>query len=240
MLAGHFSTALIAKQKAPIGSLIFFLTVSQLPDLLWLVFHFLGLEHTEPTNLLDVSLSKLTVQMIYSHDVLPTIAWAGICYLLGLLIFKNQRVALLSATLIFLHALTDYIAGYPHNIFGVDSMEIGSGLYYSHPYLAVLFEFVFSLITLLWFFATEKKNNVQRSKSSRNWIIGIFTFNILFMLSIADLSTRELMAEMGVDFSAEPGFQTTIPILFIVYISYIYFINKYASVKTVNANSTYK
>lgn len=233
MLAGHYATALIAKQKAPKGGLIFFLIVSQLPDLLWLIFHFLGLEHTEPTNLLDVSLSKLTVQMIYSHDVLPTIAWAGICYLLGLLIFKNQKVALLSATLIIFHALTDYLAGYPHNIFGAGSMKIGTGLYYSYPYLSVLFEFVFSLITLLWFFATERKNNVQRSTRSRNWIIGIFTFNIIFMVSIADLSIKELMAKMGIEFSAEPGFQTTIPILFIVYISYIYFINKYAGVKTV-------
>ncbi len=49
MLAGHFTTALIAKQKFPKGTLLYFLIISQLQDFLWFLFHYLGLEPTNPT-----------------------------------------------------------------------------------------------------------------------------------------------------------------------------------------------
>ncbi|RNC87197.1 MAG: hypothetical protein ED556_07185 [Winogradskyella sp.] len=232
MLAGHYTTALIAKQKAPKGSLIFFLIISQLPDLLWLVLHFLGIEPTEPTNVLDVSLDNLSVEMIYSHDLLPILGWIGLSYALGLLLFKSQKVGVTSALLLALHALVDYLGGYPHNIFGTDTLSVGTGLYYSQPYLAVALELIFSAIVLYLFFKTEKKNNIKRTKRQRNWIIGIFTFNIIFMFSIADLSTRDLLATMNIDFATEFGFQTTIPVLAIMYVMYIYLINKHANLDT--------
>lgn len=50
MIAGHLATAYIAKQKAPTGHIAFYLVASQLLDLLWLLFHYLGLEPTEPDN----------------------------------------------------------------------------------------------------------------------------------------------------------------------------------------------
>ena len=48
MIAGHFTTALIAKQKFPKGTLLYFLIISQLQDFLWFTFHYLGLEPTNP------------------------------------------------------------------------------------------------------------------------------------------------------------------------------------------------
>ena len=78
MLAGHYATALVAKQKAPKGALFYYLIASQLPDLLWLLFHYLGLEPTGPDDVFDVSLDRLVVDMIYSHDVLPILVWTGL------------------------------------------------------------------------------------------------------------------------------------------------------------------
>lgn len=230
MLAGHYATALIAKQKVPKGSLMYFLIMSQLPDLLWVVFHFLGIEPTKPSNILDVSLDQLMVDMIYSHDLLPILVWSGIGFGIGLLLFKSQKVGAIGALLIALHAFIDYIGGYPHNIFGTDSLSVSTGLYYSYPYLAVTIELVFSIIALYWFFATEKKNNVARTKKSRNWIIGIFTFNVLFLYSVASVSIGELLNRMNVNFSPEFGFQTSMPFLLIVYVAYIYLIHRYAKV----------
>ncbi len=48
MLAGHYATALIAHQKSPKGTLLYFLIASQLQDLAWFTLHYLGLEPTKP------------------------------------------------------------------------------------------------------------------------------------------------------------------------------------------------
>jgi len=40
MIAGHYVTAMIAHQKFSKGTLLFFLVISQLQDLLWFAFHY--------------------------------------------------------------------------------------------------------------------------------------------------------------------------------------------------------
>ena len=61
------TTALIAKQKFPKGALLYFLIISQLQDLLWFTFHYLGLEPTYPSDAFDATLSNMVVDMLYSH-----------------------------------------------------------------------------------------------------------------------------------------------------------------------------
>ena len=67
MLAGHYTTALLAYQKFPKGSLIFFLIASQFQDLVWLTFHYLGIEPTEPNSVEDVTLQGIDVNMLFSQ-----------------------------------------------------------------------------------------------------------------------------------------------------------------------------
>ena len=224
MLGGHYTTALLARQYFPKGSLLYFLIMSQLPDLLWLFFHYLGIEPTSPDNITDVSLDTLSVNMIYSHDLLPTFGWIFVAFILGMLLFKHKGVALAGALMVAVHALIDYIGGYPHNIFGTDSMAVGTGLYYTYPYLAVSIEAVFTLIMLLWFFRNERKGGSQRSKSSKYWLIGIFTFNIVFMFSIADISISDYLGMLGMD-PPKSRLLSTVPILLITYLAFIYLIN---------------
>ena len=52
MLAGHFTTALIAKQKFPKGTFVYFLIISQLQDFLWLtsISLMINKDHLSPTT----------------------------------------------------------------------------------------------------------------------------------------------------------------------------------------------
>ncbi|MEM9024426.1 MAG: hypothetical protein AAGB22_11825, partial [Bacteroidota bacterium] len=113
MLAGHFAAGMIAKQQVPKGGLMYFLVMSQLPDFLWVLFHFLGLEHTEPSNFTTVSLDNLMVNMMFSHDLISILGWCVVAFLIGWLLFKDTTVGLAGSALIALHALTDYVGGYP-------------------------------------------------------------------------------------------------------------------------------
>ena len=100
MLAGHYTTALVAYQQNPKGTLLYFLIASQLQDLLWFIFHFLGLEPTGPSDVFNATLSNMTVDMLYSHDLLPLLFWILVVFLIGKLIFKETKVGLIGAALV--------------------------------------------------------------------------------------------------------------------------------------------
>ncbi len=192
MLAGHFSTALIAHQKFPKkGALLFFLIVSQLQDLLWLSFHYLGLEPTSPADLLNVTLESITADMIYSHDLLPQLIWMALTYIIGRLWFRKNGIALAGALLVLGHYLLDLLSGYPHHIFGVDTHEVGLGLYYANVYLAILIEAVLTAIALAYYFRVDSKKRKPRSRKNKLQIAGLFVFGIVFILSIASVSFRK-------------------------------------------------
>ncbi|MFT5311037.1 MAG: hypothetical protein ACI8VL_001950, partial [Bacteroidia bacterium] len=83
MLVGHFSTALVANQKFPKGAILFFLIASQLQDLLWFTLHYVGLEKTGPSDVFDTTLTNMTVDMLYSHDLLPLTFWLVVIFIIG-------------------------------------------------------------------------------------------------------------------------------------------------------------
>ncbi len=192
MLAGHFSTALIAHQKIPKkGALLFFLIASQLQDLLWLSFHYLGLEPTVPADLLNVTLMNITVDMVYSHDLLPQLVWMVLTFLIGRLLFKKNSIAIAGALLVLGHYLLDLLSGYPHHVFGGDTHDVGLGLYYSNVYLAILIEAVFTGLALAYYFRVDSKNSKPRSTKNRLQIAGLFVFGIVFLLTIGSVSFRQ-------------------------------------------------
>ena len=135
MLAGHFTTALIAKQKFPKGTLLYFLIISQLQDFLWFAFHYLGLEPTNPSDALDATLSNMMVDMLYSHDLIPQLLWLIIVFVLGKLLFKNTKIGLVSMALVSIHFGLDFFSGHMHHLFGADTLETGQGVPFEilHP-----------------------------------------------------------------------------------------------------------
>lgn len=223
MLAGHFSTALIAHQKIPKkGALLFFLVASQLQDLLWLSFHYLGLEPTVPTDLLNVTLKSISVDMVYSHDLLPQLVWMTLIFIFGRLLFKQNNIAIVGALLVLGHYLLDLFSGYPHHVFGEDTYEVGLGLYYSNVYLAILIEALFIAVILLYYFRIDSNSNKPPSKKNRLQIAGLFAFGIGFLLLIASNSFRQWFDLPEFD----PPFNTTMLSLIFTYlpmIAYLYY-----------------
>lgn len=231
MLTGHFSTALIAHQKIPQkGALTFFLIASQLQDLLWLSFHYLGLEPTVPADLLNVTLMNITVDMVYSHDLLPQLLWMVITFLIGRLLFKKNSIAIAGALLVPGHYLLDLISGYPHHVFGGDSHVVGLGLYYSNVYLAILIEALFTGIVLAYYFIVDSKKSQPRNQKNRLQIAGLFVFGIVFLLTIGSVSFRQWFNIPEID----APFNTTMLSLVFTYLPMIvylqYFVGREKSI----------
>ncbi|MDA9251366.1 hypothetical protein N9P51_00880 [bacterium] len=227
MLAGHFTTALIANQKFPKASLLYFLIISQLQDFLWFVFHYLGLEPTNPSDAFDASLINMSVDMVYSHDLLPLLVWLIIGFTLGKLLFKSTQIGLVSMVLVLIHFVLDFFSGHIHHVFGAETMELGFGLYASNPYLAVAIEALFSIVALWYYFKEEAKMGNRRLQSNKIAIISVFAYGIVFMLLIATHSFRELFDLPVFDL----GFNTNIPTLIFTYGAMLYclhyFVSKY-------------
>ncbi len=218
MLAGHFTTALIAKQKFPKGTLLYFLIVSQLQDLLWFAFHYLGLEPTNPSDAFDATLSSMVVDMVYSHDLLPVLFWSVIVFVIGKVLFKSTQIGLVSMALVAIHFVLDFLSGHMHHLFGADTMNMGLGLYASSPYTAILIEAIFSIGALWYFFRKETKKGISRTTKNVIAIISVFAYGIIFMLLIATHSFRDLFNIPEFDL----GFNTNVPTLILTYGAMLY------------------
>ncbi len=221
MLAGHFTTALIAKQKFPKGTLLYFLIISQLQDFLWFLFHYLGLEPTNPSDAFNATLSNMMVDMVYSHDLLPQLFWLLLVFLIGKFLFKSTKIGLVSLVLVSSHFILDFFSGHMHHIFGADTIEAGLGLYASNPYLAIFIETLFSISALWYFFREENKNGIIRITKNKMAIIFVFAYGIVFMLLIATKSFRELFGIPEFDL----GFNTNMPTLIFTYGIMLYCLN---------------
>jgi hypothetical protein len=232
MLVGHFTTALIAKQKFPKGMLLYFLIISQLQDLLWFTFHYLGLEHTNPIDAFDATLSNMAVDMLYSHDLMPLLIWLPLVFLIGKFLFKSTQIGIVSMVLVLSHFVLDYFSGHMHHLFGADTMEAGLGLYASSPYIAIAIEAVFSIVALWYFFSQEAKKGIIRTMKNRIAIISVFAYGIIFMLLIATSSFRELLNIPEFDL----GFNTNMPTLIFTYGAMLYCLNYFVPKFTTSKN----
>ena len=191
------------------------------------MFHYLGLEPTNPSDAFDASLINMSVDMVYSHDLLPLFVWLIIGFTLGKLLFKSTQIGLVSMVLVLIHFVLDFFSGHIHHVFGAETMELGFGLYASNPYLAVAIEALFSIVALWYYFKEEAKMGNRRLQSNKIAIISVFAYGIVFMLLIATHSFRELFDLPVFDL----GFNTNIPTLIFTYGAMLYclhyFVSKY-------------
>lgn len=192
MVAGHFATALVAKRLAPRGHLAFYLLIAQLPDLIWFLLHFAGVEPTGPANPMVTSLDSMHAEMTYSHDMLPTLGWVALAIVVGRALFGSWRPGWAGGALIVVHGLCDALSGHPHFVFGPDSLQVGIGLYASAPYLALAVEAVFTGAVMAWVLKTDARAGVAHSRTTL-WVwAAVFGGGILMLLPTADLSLVEL------------------------------------------------
>ena len=221
MLAGHFTTALIAKQKFPKGTFLYFLIISQLQDLLWFTFHYLGLEVTDPSDAFDATLSNMAVDMLYSHDLAPLLFWLALAFVIGKLLFKSTKIGLVSMALVLAHFVLDFFSGHMHHLFGAGTMDAGLGLYASNVYLAIFIELMFIIGSLWYFFKGEAKKGILRTTKNKVAIISVFAYGIIFMSLIATNSFREILSIPEFDL----GFNTNMPTLIFTYGAMLYCLN---------------
>ncbi|MEM7151660.1 MAG: hypothetical protein AAF799_02415 [Myxococcota bacterium] len=215
MLAGHFTTAILAKQRAPLGHFAFYLVACQLPDLLWLCFHYLGLEPTLPDNVLVVTLQTLDVDMTYSHDLLPMPLWAALALVAGRALFGAWKPGLVGAALVLVHAVTDYVGGFEHFVFGPDSQVVATGFYETAPYVAITLELAFIVVTMAWVLRTDAAAGIRRTPATWVTWAAVFGGGLAFLYLTATHSTGELL---GIE--ASPALSgTTVPVLGMTYIS---------------------
>lgn len=223
MFAGHYATALIAHQKMPKASLPFFLAASQLQDILWLTFHYLGLEPTAPDDVLNATLSGLSVDMIYSHDLLPQVVWGCVIFLIGKILYKSTKIGLVGLILVLGHFALDFFSGHPHHIYGPDTAHAGLGLYASNVYLAIAVEAGFVAFALWYYFRSETRRGVQRNAKNKAAIAGLFIFGLGFLTLIATTSFREWFHIPVFDF----GFNTNVPTLIMTYLAMALYLNHF-------------
>ena len=160
MIAGHYATALVPERAPSAAKLAFFLVASQLPDLAWFALTFLGLEpvhtHAGPAHL----------ELIVTHDLLPTLPWVAVAVLAGRVLFGDWRTGWIGAALVAVHNAADLLSGYPHFVAGPDTQALGLGLYYSAPHVAVALEMAFAAAVLGWVVSRERQHGLVRSATT--------------------------------------------------------------------------
>ncbi len=161
--------------------------------------------------------------MLYSHDLVPLLAWLIIILLIGKFLFKDNKIGLVGSVLVLGHFVLDFFSGHPHHIFGLDSGSIGLGNYATNVYQAIAIEAIATIVFLAYFFIQEKKHGIQRNSKNKLSIIGLFVFGIVFMLSIATTSFRELLGIPAFDL----GFNTSDPTLILTYVGMIIYLNHF-------------
>lgn len=171
----------------------------------------------------------MTVDMLYSHDLLPQLVWAVLVFGLGTILFKNYRIGLVGSVLVFGHFLLDFLSGYPHHIFGADTHTIGLALYNSNVYLAIAIESVVSALALWYFFKKEKERGIERTAKNKGFIAGLFAFGVCFLLIIATVSFKEWFGPPDLNL----GFNTTIPTLIMTYVGMVFYLNHFVSKSSV-------
>lgn len=225
MIAGHYATALIAHQKFPKGTLLFFLIISQLQDLLWFAFHYLGLEPTVPADVFDATVRDLTVMMTFSHHLVPQLFWILLVFIVGRALFKSTTIGLAASALVGCHFVLDFFSGHAHHVFGANTQQVTLGFYAKNVYLAIFIEVVFVIAALWFYFKQEARIGIQRSKMNKAILIGVFVYALVFLLSIATTSVRQLLGLPQFDL----GINTSIPTLFLTYAAMMWVLHQAVS-----------
>ena len=185
MIIGHYATALIPYSKCSHISLWFFLFIANFPDFLWLFLAILNIEAPIPSSMFEASFSNIQVEMTYSHDLIPVIILTCIISFFVFVYFRNKAVALWSAILVILHFFADFISGFHHHIFGIDSPTLGLGFYHANPYLAIFIESGFGAFFVLMFSKLERKQERFISRKKLFALYAIFIIGPLLYLPMA-------------------------------------------------------
>ena len=195
MFMGHFATALVplAKlDKAERKSFFWILLLaSQFLDFIMLIFVALGMESMTPGKYGEAPLYRMQTEMVFSHDIVPVLAWIALFGGIVYAVKKNTYIAIWSAILVAVHELFDLIVGFEHNIFGKDTMAVGTNLYHKNPALGLFIEAVICSVCIIYFVKVSEKRNLSVSKSLK-----IFLWVCLVGMTLLSLPAGYTPAEL--------------------------------------------
>lgn len=189
MIAGHYAAALLPaahRAKAPFW---LFLLASQIPEFFWLFLAVVGVEPALPANILDATFDNISVDMRFSHNLIPAVIQALLTGAIVAAVLRSKPAALWCAALVLIHVLCDYLVGFSHQILSVTSPEIGLNSYRTMPYAAICMELAFAWICLGYF--QFKRRDIDFSR--RQWILlyAFFTAGILVWMPAARIPMRQ-------------------------------------------------
>jgi len=148
----HAITALAIKKVGKSAPLAPLLISVQTMEILWVGFHFAGVEWTEVgenvRSIADIHLAH----MPWSHSVLMTGIVALIFAAIGLMIWKRATIALALAAGVFSHIALDLLTHAPDiqlAPFMADA-KYGLGFYGSAPVIAFVIEVIYGLAVWRW------------------------------------------------------------------------------------------
>jgi hypothetical protein len=96
---GHMGFGFAAKPLAPKVNVFVLLAASELPDLLWGIFYFTGIEGKGS----DFNFSP------WSHSLVMSVFWSLLAALIAARVYHDRRSGIVVGLLVFSHWITDFI-----------------------------------------------------------------------------------------------------------------------------------
>ncbi len=151
MIVGHYATALVAHKEYPLLPLWACMVAAMLLDIVMGTLLVTGVEHMTPANPENPKLTEMTIDMTYSHDLLPVLGWTSLGALCGFALTRSWIGAAWLGGLVLFHEVLDGFSGFYHFIFGPESPRIGLGLYEIAPMIALGIELLVCVACAWWF-----------------------------------------------------------------------------------------
>ena len=201
MVMGHYATALIPyayESNRKLAPFWFFLLATQMLDFIMVILVISGVESVVPKNFFEASFRHMSVDMTYSHDILPVLGWSLLFAVITLLVFKSSKLAVIVFGLTVLHELMDLLVGFEHFWFGIPEESSGTvfglGLYNSAPVTGIVVELAICAGILAWYFRKRAFDGSPVVRRSKVMLCGVLLGFTTFLIAIADQSLLELFS----------------------------------------------
>jgi len=159
MGVGHLAVGLMLKRVDPRINLgpLFFATL--LPDFLFGIFYWLGLDHASvPANYQNAK--SVVLVPPYSHGLVSSVLWSGLMFWLATYFWSrgnNKKVGLLFGFAVFSHFILDFIVHVRDlPTLGPHSYRLGLGLW-DHMGIALTLELLLVLTGLILYMSTPRE-----------------------------------------------------------------------------------
>ncbi len=165
MLAGHYTTAFVAKAASPQTPLWALLLAAQFVDVLWVLAILAGIENAR----LDHSLSSNPLDlydMPFTHSLAGTLVWAVVAFAGSKHVLKLETgAALLVAAVVTSHWFLDLLVHRPDLTIAGGESRLGLGLW-NMPLAAYALEVVLVALSV----AMAMQSCVKSEASRRAWL----------------------------------------------------------------------